>query len=115
MRQVATALIAMTCLAFSATADIDAQPVAVSVGFKNQTNTNVIVQGTTIVNGFPVREGEGVGVAFFLDDDSLALQGVVFRLVACRDLAFGIFALQLGRRGGCLTGDCPSGQRPATW
>ena len=55
MRQVATALIAITWLAFCAADSVRAQPGTVSVGFKNQTNIDVYVQGTTIVNGVPAR------------------------------------------------------------
>ena len=53
MRQVATALLAMTCLIFSLGAAADAQgtPTSASVGFHNRTDVNVIVIGYTFVNG----------------------------------------------------------------
>ena len=61
MRQVATALIAITWLALSAVDSANAQPGTVSVGFKNQTKIDVYVQGTTIVNGSP-RRGNNISV-----------------------------------------------------
>ena len=48
MRQAATALIALTCLFFAVCESAQAQ---VSVSFRNQTNTNVLVKGYTIVPG----------------------------------------------------------------
>jgi len=42
----------MTCLAFIATDRVMAQvPKTVTVGFRNQTNMDLLVQGYTIVNG----------------------------------------------------------------
>ena len=62
MRQVATALIALACLAISAWGSVQAQPAGtVSVGFRNQTNLTVIVQGYTIVNG-SVRKGATITI-----------------------------------------------------
>jgi hypothetical protein len=54
MRQVATAVIAMTWLVLFAwdSTQVRAQPFpGASVGFRNQTGLNVIVKGYTIVNG----------------------------------------------------------------
>src|ERR1022692_639450 len=52
MRQVITALIATTCLAFLASSTVQAQgPNTASVGINNKTELNVIIQGYTIVNG----------------------------------------------------------------
>lgn len=52
MRQVITALIAMTCFLLLLGRPAGAQaPNTASVGFSNKTEVNVIVQGYTIVNG----------------------------------------------------------------
>ena len=52
MRQVITALIAMTCLVFLAWEPTQAQqPKTVTVGFRNRTDSNVLVKGYTVVNG----------------------------------------------------------------
>jgi hypothetical protein len=52
MKQVITALIAMTCLFVSAVNSAHAQsPPTASVGFQNKTELNLIMQGYTVVNG----------------------------------------------------------------
>src|SRR5262245_21360953 len=56
MRQVATALIAMTCFTLLPAGAVQAQlPAAVNVGFRNRTNIPVIVQGYSIVNNVQRR------------------------------------------------------------
>src|SRR5207249_34780 len=57
MRQVTTALIAMTWLVISVSGSVQAQAAkgGVSVGFRNRTDTGVIVQGYTIVNNVQKR------------------------------------------------------------
>jgi hypothetical protein len=52
MRQVITALVAMTCLLFFKPDAVRAQvPKTASVGFNNRSEMNVIVIGYTVVNG----------------------------------------------------------------
>jgi hypothetical protein len=52
MRQVATALIAITCIFVLVLNDAEGQgPGAASIGFNNRTDVNVIVIGYTVVNG----------------------------------------------------------------
>jgi hypothetical protein len=52
MRQVTTALIAITCIFVLAVSSIQAQvPKTASVGFTNKTDLNVVIQGYTLVNG----------------------------------------------------------------
>lgn len=70
MRLALTDLIAMTWLAIAATGGTQAQlPDTVTVGFKNQSEINVIVKGYTVVNGQP-RAGANlqlpkkIGMAF---------------------------------------------------
>ncbi|MBI1833079.1 MAG: hypothetical protein HYR84_16690 [Planctomycetes bacterium] len=72
MRQVVTAFVAMTCLALFAPDNAWGQvPKTVTVGFRNQTNSDLLVQGFTIVNGVqrlgqPVTIRKG-GIAFELN------------------------------------------------
>jgi hypothetical protein len=80
MRQVVSALIAVACLAIFMADRVSAQPTPpVSVGFRNQTGTSVIVQGYTIVNGSirrgtPILVNKNGGIAF----DSNVPAGVRF-------------------------------------
>jgi hypothetical protein len=51
MRLVLTAFVAMTCLLLAVAEFTPAQqPNTVAVGFRNQTNSNILVQGYTIIN-----------------------------------------------------------------
>jgi hypothetical protein len=68
MRQVITALLAMTCLLVIGWGQAQAQVPAASVKFTNKTDFNVVVRGFTIVNGQrrmgpPISIPKG-GVAF---------------------------------------------------
>lgn len=73
MKQVTTALVAIACITFSAFDSVQAQSTkTVSVGFRNTTDTAVIVQGYTVVNGVrksgqPLSVNKRGGVAFDLN------------------------------------------------
>ena len=55
MRQVVTSLIAIACLTLCVAGSAQAQTPGVTVGFRNNTNVNVIVQGYTVVNNVQRR------------------------------------------------------------
>lgn len=57
MRQALTALIAMTWMLIACADTALAQPLPITVGFRNRSDVNVIVKGYTIVNGQPRAGG----------------------------------------------------------